>query len=122
MDLEELKREMCVLKDRKSSHMEVRGRLEYSLEENKRQNADKRWGRAGDGRGERGLMYCMYSHFSSICFILCLTPTPQAVCVLPGPEDFRAAAHHSPPAVCSLRPIEGLRRVDAASDPSHQPS
>ena len=42
MDLEELQKEMCALKECKSSHMEVRGRLEYSLEENKRLNADKR--------------------------------------------------------------------------------
>ena len=42
MDLEELQKEMCALKERKSSHMEVRGRLEYSMEENKRLNADKR--------------------------------------------------------------------------------
>ena len=42
MDLDELKTEMSALKDRKTSHMEVRGQLEHSLEENKRQNADRR--------------------------------------------------------------------------------
>ena len=42
MDLEELKTEMSALKDHKSSHMEVRGQLEHSLEENRRQNVDKR--------------------------------------------------------------------------------
>jgi len=52
---------------------------------------------------------------------LCL-PSRQTAGLLTGPEDIGAPADHSAYAVCSDRPLEGLRRVDATSHPSHQPS